>query len=94
MILSDLAKYSMTRSIAQSVCGSWASFTTMHWGKYPLYAVLTHVSLVWSSDVVLENRPWPRGASISNFCGLGLGFDSCIDNFSASTSNLRPNNYC
>jgi len=25
MILSDLAKYSMTRSVARSLCDSWAS---------------------------------------------------------------------
>jgi len=34
--LSDLAKYSMTRSVARSLCDSWASCLTGRWAIAPL----------------------------------------------------------
>ena len=48
MILSELAKYSMTRSIVQSLCDSWASFRWMfvllwNYSRYEWYQTETHV---------------------------------------------------
>ena len=31
VMLSDLAKYSMTRSVARSLCDSWSNFELLHW---------------------------------------------------------------
>jgi len=50
---------------------------------------------VHTSDVVLEVRPWPRGTSRAIFIALAskvqgsLGLESCIDHFSAPSSNSR-----
>jgi len=49
MTLSDLAKYSVTGSIAQSVCNSWASCLIVHIG-----AGASLVARMWNARILFS----------------------------------------
>ena len=57
MTLSDLAKYSMTRSVARSLCDSWASCSFVEWQK-PARTVC--VSVRWAKVTLAKanRRSW------------------------------------
>jgi len=54
MILSDLAKYSMTRSVSQSLCDSWAS--CFSYGAVIGKLTSTVYEFFYASYIYLVNR--------------------------------------
>ena len=52
MTLSDLPKYSMTRSVAQSLCESWAS--CMH-HRVELFHILSFIKLCWRWSICVSS---------------------------------------
>jgi len=60
MILSDLAKYSMTRSVVRSLCNSWASCT--HYCVLSLARILAFRNSQGTAMVLTHSwNSWARG---------------------------------
>jgi len=88
MILSDLAKYSMTQSVARSLCDSWASCQYGGWNYNTLHCgtIMTLISpgdciLQCGSGIVTVNSP--SGSTLQ--CDTWLWDDMPLNSPSGST---------
>jgi len=70
--VSDLAKYSITRSITRSLCGIWVS-CSLRWQFYDLQYRVSAISNFWNLEIVT----WPLSPCCSaSMCKISLKSDN------------------
>jgi len=76
VILSYLAKYSMTRSVSRSVCDSWSScsITDVSWSKYVHCKYVKHLHIDGTKITTERHKStilgWSTVQTVDNFCDI------------------------